>query len=209
MKKLFKAIRQNDVELVKLIVEKESSLVNCVAKSPPKADDGQSPLQVALKTGKFEIANFLIDNGANINFIEQESINEWRTPVLHDAIRACIFSSRYVGYGGVQNKKETFESGFSILKKLVKLGADVKSVDSYGNNCLMRASLDASQLDLTKNTKELHADLKSVFELLISGGADLNESNDRRPSVAELYKDKPVAIFFKPKAPGWLNFFRR
>lgn len=209
MKKLFKAILHNDLDLVRSIIEKEGSLVNCVAKAPPKSDDGQSPLQVALKTGKFAIANFLIDNGANIDFIEQESVNEWRMPVIHDAIRACVFSSRYVGYSGVQNKKETFEKGFAILKKLVKLGADVKSIDSYGNNCLMRASLDASQLDLNQNTKELHADLKSVFDLLISAGADINESNDRRPSVAEWYKDKPVAIFFKPKTSGWLKFFRQ
>lgn len=209
MKKLFKAILHNDLDLVRVIIEKEAALVNCVSKAPPKSDDGQSPLQVALKTGKFEIANFLIDNSADINFIERESVNEWRIPVIHDAIRACVFSSRYVGYSGVQNKKETFDKGFSILKKLVKLGADVRSVDSYGNNCLMRAALDASQLDLTQNTKELHADLRSVFDRLISAGADLNESNDRRASVAEWYKDKPVAVFFEPRTSGWLNFFRR
>ncbi|MCT4595158.1 MAG: ankyrin repeat domain-containing protein [Anaeromicrobium sp.] len=38
--------------------------------NPPKKDDGQSPLQVALKTGNFQIADFLIDNGANLNFME-------------------------------------------------------------------------------------------------------------------------------------------
>lgn len=36
-------------------------LVNCVAKQPPKKDDGQSSLQVALKTGAFDIADYLID----------------------------------------------------------------------------------------------------------------------------------------------------
>ena len=47
-------------------VTKKPELVNCVAKQPPKKDDGQSPLQVALKTGNFEIAKYLIDMGADL-----------------------------------------------------------------------------------------------------------------------------------------------
>lgn len=46
MKKLFKAIRAQDYELVKQIIEAKPELVNCTAKQPPKKDDGQSPLQV-------------------------------------------------------------------------------------------------------------------------------------------------------------------
>ena len=52
MKKLFKAIRNNDLDTVRQLIEKKPELVNCTAKQPPKKDDGQSPLQVALKTGK-------------------------------------------------------------------------------------------------------------------------------------------------------------
>ena len=48
MKKLFKAIRNGDFNEVKEIITKKPELVNCVAKQPPKKDDGQSPLQVAL-----------------------------------------------------------------------------------------------------------------------------------------------------------------
>ena len=44
MKKLFTAIRSSDFEMVRLIIEKKPELVNCVAKQPPKKDDGQSPL---------------------------------------------------------------------------------------------------------------------------------------------------------------------
>lgn len=57
---------------MKQLIEKKPELVNCTAKQPPKKDDGQSPLQVALKTGNTAIAEFLIDNGANVNFIEDE-----------------------------------------------------------------------------------------------------------------------------------------
>lgn len=54
MKKLFKAIRQENLEEVKSIIEKNPQLVNCVATPPPKKDNGQSPLQVALKISAFE-----------------------------------------------------------------------------------------------------------------------------------------------------------
>ncbi len=81
MKKLFNAIRKSDLETVRQIILKQPELVNSVAKQPPKKDDGQSPLQVALKTGNNDIAEFLIDSGADVNFIEDESCcNEWRTP---------------------------------------------------------------------------------------------------------------------------------
>ena len=66
MKKLFNAIRKSDLETVRQIILKQPELVNCVAKQPPKKDDGQSPLQVALKTGNNDIAEFLIDNGAEL-----------------------------------------------------------------------------------------------------------------------------------------------
>ena len=107
LKKLFKAIRDNNFDLVKQLIDSDSKLVNCVAKQPPKKDDGQSPLQVALKTGAFDIADFLIDNGANLNFMEDISCcNSWGAPVIHDAINAAVMSSRwntnnqYTGFEG-------------------------------------------------------------------------------------------------------------
>ena len=57
MKKLFTAIRASDLETVRQIIEKKPELVNCVAKQPPKKDDGQSHLKVSLKTGNSAIAN--------------------------------------------------------------------------------------------------------------------------------------------------------
>ena len=65
----------------------------CAQLAPPKKDDGQSPLQVSLKSGRFAVADFLIEQGANVNFMEESQMNEWRTPVLHDAIRAAVYSS--------------------------------------------------------------------------------------------------------------------
>jgi len=94
MKKLFTAIRQKNLDEVVAMITKNPSLVNCTAKQPPKKDDGQSPLQVAIKTENFDAAKFLINSGANVNYIERESINEWKAPVIHDVICAMIYQVR-------------------------------------------------------------------------------------------------------------------
>ena len=95
MNKLFTAIRKKDNKTSKALIEKKPELVNSTAKQPPKKDDGQSPLQVALKSGNFEIAEYLINNGADVNFIEDESCaNDWRMPALHDAITAAVMCCR-------------------------------------------------------------------------------------------------------------------
>ena len=96
MKKLFVAIRKGDIETVQALLEKKPELVACTAKQPPKQDDGQSPLQVAIKSGQFEIANILLDGGADVNFMESpDCCNPWRMPALHDAIRAAVMSCRW------------------------------------------------------------------------------------------------------------------
>ncbi len=97
MKKLFTAIRQGDSETVKELIKKNPELVNCVAKQPPKKDYGQSPLQVAFKSsgGTTEMVHYLIEKGANVNFMEsKDCCNEWRAPVLHDAIIAACEMAR-------------------------------------------------------------------------------------------------------------------
>ncbi len=87
MQVLFKAIRARDVNKVISYIQQEQGLANCIAKSPPKCDDGQSPLQVAFKTDDIAIARLLIEYGADINFIDSGKLNTWHTPVFHDFIR--------------------------------------------------------------------------------------------------------------------------
>mgnify|MGYP003549410109 FL=1 len=190
MKKLFTAIRASDFEMVRQIIEKKPELVNCVAKKPPKKDDGQSPLQVALKTGNTAIANYLLDMGADVNFIEDETCcNAWRTPVLHDAINCAVMSCRwnnddkYTGFREFSTKERSVEA-LGVLKKMLDMGADVKALDSYGNSGLNRFALQAKQILPSYNyvehregkdrifTEELHEDLRSVLQALKDAGAD-------------------------------------
>ena len=215
MKKLFTAIRASDLEMVRQIIEKEPELVNCVAKKPPKKDDGQSPLQVALKTGNTAIANYLLDMGADVNFIEDETCcNAWRTPVLHDAINCAVMSCRwniddkYMGFREFSTKERSVEA-LGVLKKMLDMGADVKALDSYGNSGLNRFALQAKQILPSYNyvehregkdrifTEELHEDLRSVLQALKDAGADASyKAPNLGYSVRKFCSEGSISILF-------------
>ena len=212
MKKLFTAIRQYDNETVKQLLEKKPELIACTAKQPPKKDDGQSPLQVSLKCGNFEITDYLLSLGADVNFIEsEECCNNWRAPVIHDAINAAIMCSRWntTSFGlKVHSTKEKAEKAFSQLQKIIQLGANVNARDSYGNSCIWRACLQASQILPQYNhqektlstervlTEELRNDLSKVFEILLKNGANLQYIPPNINITAlDYYKHQPVCEF--------------
>lgn len=194
MKKLFTAIRKSDLEAVGKILEKDPSLIACTANAPPKKDDGQSPLQVALKTDNAAIANYLLDMGADVNFMESEGcINSWRAPVLHDAINAAVMTSRWNDYTDgnltVFSTAERADESYAILARMIEMGADVNAVDSVGNSCLWRAAIQAEQI-LPRRfetedgfppdrilTDELQSDLARIFRLLIQSGADVEKKH--------------------------------
>ncbi|MBQ6531820.1 MAG: hypothetical protein IJI33_02375 [Solobacterium sp.] len=215
MKKLFTAIRASDIETVRQIIEKKPELVNCVAKQPPKKDDGQSPLQVALKTGNTSIAGYLLDMGADVNFMEHESCgNTWRTPVLHDAINCSVMLSRwntndkYMGFRVFSTKKRADEA-LGILNRMLAMGADVNALDSYGNSGLNRFALQAKQILPSFNyvdhiemedrlfTDELHEDLKSVLQVLKDAGADASyKAPNLGCSVRQFCSEGAISILF-------------
>lgn len=214
MKKLFIAIRQGDIDTVKVLLEKKPGLISCTAKQPPKKDHGQSPLQVAIKSGNFKIAEYLLDCGADVNFMESESFYEWRMPVLQDAIMAAVMSSRWNTNNAMTgfrefNSREKSSAAFHVLKRMIDIGAYVSCVDSYGNSCLTRAILDARQIlptyyykedrisDDRIITNELREDLIRIFDLLLQKRADVNEIDKRtNKTLCESYAKEPVAQFF-------------
>ena len=214
MKKLFTAIKKGDIETVKALIQADNNLVNCIAKQPPKSDDGQSPLQIALKNGQTEIANYLIDMGANVNFMESEQCcNIWRTPVIFDAITCAIMCSRWnvirENEIEVYNIKEKADSAFLILDRMIKTGANLNINDSLGRSVIFHACNQAEQIlprydcftkslcNDRKITKELNEDLHRIFDLLISSGADTYYKNQSEKTIFEHFENRPVLNFIK------------
>ena len=191
MKKLFDNIKKSNIEKVSQIIEKNPELVNCVSANLLKRDEGQSPLQIALKTGNAAIANYLLDMGADVNFIANEETPK-REPVIHNAIKYAVLSCRwnendkYIGFSECSTKENAVEA-LGILKKMLDMGADVKALDFYGYSGLDCFARQAKGILPTYNymeereendrifTTEVHEDLKNVLKALKDAGADLSD----------------------------------
>ena len=170
MKKLFTAIQKNDHGTVAALLDKSSELIGCVHQGNPKKFDGQSPLQVALKTADTQTVELLLTYQPDVNFMEQEPCaNDWRAPVLHDAINRAIMATRWnvrrTDGLEVFNTQAQADEAFTILKKLIELGADVNAQDSYGNAGMDRACLQARHNRAGKDGR-----LRSLAYLLRSRG---------------------------------------
>lgn len=214
MKKLFTAIRKNDFDSVKKILEQSPEAISSVSKGAPKKDEGQSPLQVALKASSSEIIHYLLDHGTDVNFMEgADSSNPWRTPVIHDAINRAVMCSRWNSNrpDGIEvfSTQEQADEAYEILKRMISLGTDVNAADSFGNACLGRACLQARQILPAPGssdrilTDELKADISRIFSLLLENGADLDyiSPNSFGKTVAEEYGSETVGMFLKYQKP--------
>jgi ankyrin repeat protein len=194
IKIFFQTIRDGDLQKVKELISSDKKYLNVTNFAPPKKDDGQSGLQVAFKTGNFDIAEYLIEQGADINFIETSDINEWKAPVLHDCIRATIFNSYTL-------RKDTseFDKAYNLLKRMLNMKADPNAIDSYGNNCLNRALMDARQMlnnpDADFNDGILLQQVRSVFSELIKAGADPNKRSESRESFAYNVRNEKYQLY--------------
>ncbi|WP_343523569.1 hypothetical protein [Pedobacter sp.] len=208
IKAFFKAIRAGDIQTVKQCIETDVNYLGITNFSPPKMDDGQSGLQIAFRSGQFEIGELLLHQGANVNFQETSEINEWTAPVLHDCIRAVIFNCLTI-----QTDRKKFEKGFDLLMFMLKNGADPNATDSYGNNCLNRWFLDSRQMidhpNFNQNEETLKQ-LRRISRALIDAGADITQSTESRENVVEQIKiyrmEKYDLLPSRPvKSNGWGN----
>ena len=174
--------------------------------------DLPSEVDVPNYLGEFEIADYLINNGADLNFMEDESCcNAWRAPVIHDAINAAVMNCRwntnnqYTGFE-VFSTEDKAVSARKILEKMLQLGSDINKLDSFGNSGLWRYCLQANQILPRFNyatncecddrifTVELETDLLSILKLLCKYGADLSyASPDVGLTVKEFYANGSMA----------------
>ena len=189
-----KAIRKHENASVKAMLAAVPDLVTVKAKSPPKKDDGQSPLQIAFKVGNFEAAAHLLESGADPDYIEESEINEWKAPVLHDAIRATIFNCKTL-----QGSTDRFEWGLRLIRTMLEKGANPNKEDSYGNNSGMRAMLDARQMivhpDVDTSANGTVSQIRQIFTVLYEFGADYDHANETRESTREASESMGLSEF--------------
>lgn len=193
MKKLFSAIRNKNIDEVSSILGKNPELVNSIAKGISKQDEGEAPLQTAIKTENFDIAKLLIERGANVKFMETEAeTEEWRKPILHFAVEAVIANSRdelYIpkyspqnnsGFLGLFKKDQytvkseptkEYQEALELMKLIIENGADIHSTNATNNYKISAIEFICNRIENYKFNKkkpfvkEAIDDLQPVFEL--------------------------------------------
>lgn len=222
MQSLFTEIVDGDGQKVRDRIAKDPALVNLVATGQPKQYAGQSALQVAVRTGAFDLARFLLENGADANFADTASPSGWAKSVLHDAAVAAVMRSRWVRMTinknsekewNLRNSEADADDAFQTLVALLDAGAVVDAVDSKGATPLGRAALTANDVlprrrddhperndDRPLNPELVH-DLDRVFGALMSRGADPDRIEPQLDmSLAQYYAHRLVGKFLAGEA---------
>lgn len=182
MKKLFTMIRRGNLEEVAAILDKNPDLISCLAKAPPKKDDGQSPLMVAIKSDNLEVAHLLLDRGADVNFADAINPygNNFGTPIWYDAIVQCFMRAGHtVGPG-----PERSRGYFLLLRRLLDMGMDPNPKTSHGLTAwqhaleqydqFARKSYPSYYVEESKaENRQLREMLKAVLDELLKHGADI------------------------------------
>ncbi len=182
MKKLFVLLRQGNLEEIKRILTEKPELLDCVAGLVPKKDHGQSLLQVALKSGHFDIADYLIDKGIDVDFMEAEDEDPGlRAPVLFDAITAVLDSlciNQFASQEEINRRFDRSEKAFELLKKVIFNGANVNKRSSNGLSAINWSLSHADQIMRNASIypfsqEKVREQLRKVLDLLIEHGADI------------------------------------
>ena len=216
MQKTFQLLRRGDIEAVRQILDRKPEEVNAVSGDKPKRDQGQSLLQVAIKSGHLDIADLLIDRGADLNFIEEPTeLNPFCQPVIQTAGGRAVFDcrrmiKRWNGQYQLYSSKEKADQSFKVFKKMLELGADISQKDSHRGTLLQTILIETKEVlpsyywktketsDNVLITDELRHDLNRIYDLLIRYGVTSEEiSAYHKIPLKELYQDSPTMEFLK------------
>lgn len=214
MQKTFQLLRRRDIEGVRQILDKKPEEVNAVSGDKPKRDQGQSLLQVAIKSGHLDIADLLIDRGADLNFIEEPTeLNPFCQPVIQTAGGRAVFDcrrmiKRWNGQYEMYSSKEKADQSFKVFKKMLELGADISQKDSHRGTLLQTILIETKEVlpsyywktketsDNVLITDELRHDLNRIYDLLIRYGVTADEiAVYQKIPLKELYQDSPTMEF--------------
>ncbi len=202
MKALFEAIRHGETDEVIRILERHPELLDTPSTAPPKKDEGQSPLQVAVKTGRIDIADYLIRRGADVNYMESggEQEKAWHAPVIQDAV-ISVFTA--CCHGDYDRSRRTLE----ILRSLLERGAEPNKPDSFG-----RIAWDVAGSQLVqvlcppysaKQQNFARKQAREVFGLLLEHGSRIVEPSYLPAISVEAYRTF-MEDFFRSRKRGSL-----
>ncbi len=204
---IFEAIRNDDFELVKALVEEDPSVVNSEAPKKPADIKGMSPLQVAVTTGWHrKIAWYLLEHGADVNHIEPVAMRPYQAdPCFFDVAQFAVRNARRLEWDSetqehrMMHSRETADEAFDFLKAVIDHGADIKMTDYYNNGVIGRVLFAADNVYPNqkyiayKHTDEQDEDLYRIFKFLIDRGAEKNTvSKVSKTPLIDMYNDKPI-----------------
>jgi ankyrin repeat protein len=153
-KDIFLAVTGGALSAVHELVSKDPNLVNA------KSEDGLSVLMTAVHYGRKEIAEYLVNKGANVNIFEASALGDTRKlsgfveqdPSLVNAFSVDGYTPLHLA---------SFFGNYWIAKILVERRADVNSIAKNATKVMPLHSAAAGR----------HND---ICELLVANGADVN-----------------------------------
>lgn len=207
--------KSSNLDAIRELLAEDPSLVNAVA--PKKLADirGMSPLQVALCTGwHADIAWYLLDHGADVNYRPEKKWSTESHPALFDAVNVALWNARRYAWDGrptpplnlvwLHTTEEADES-FALLERMVRMGADVNQPDYDNRNALFEAVATANFLCPSKDpatgefypgktmTPEMREDFRWVIGFLLRCGADTGcVSSFLKKTVAQYFRTEFV-----------------
>lgn len=162
---IHQAAASGDLDKVKALLKADATLVNA------RDENGSTPLHMACLRYKVAVANYLLDNGADVN-----ARNKWEQTPLH-------------GANGV------FGQDYDLIKRMIEIGADVNAKGDRGDTplhwaiargnlkvakLLIDSGTDLNAYDEAFGTLVHHAiamNHQDITQLLIESGAKLNQKN--------------------------------
>lgn len=157
---IFEAINSNDIGRVKVLVAKDTTLLNVRDKV------GNTPLHQAVISGSVPITEFLIEKGADLNAINTQSITPLITAITNgkdDVSKVLIKKGADIGKTVERNTPLHFaawNNRTAIVKLLIDRGSDIESKNKLGYTPLGHIARSGGKFESAR--------------LLIRKGADIN-----------------------------------
>lgn len=186
------AAELGDLDLVKILVEEGKAKINIKTNNVFIIRETETPLFMAIKKEHYDIAKYLVEKGADINDLNNDSNATALTEACQkDNLEMITFLLEHgASPNGVNKNKESSHPDYyyfplreaksaEAVNILIQYGADVNAIDRYTINPTSALrnlvnNLEKKDLQTEQGKKQLQA-----IQALLDHGASLNDGNDR------------------------------